>query len=280
MFPGEKFGGRVYSRPQLHFSNTGFTGANHVTFEDKVWSAATTIELASTSVQPIFKQGISLGSTIETMASVNFTELLSAANTGGLVLEGATTIVIENSTLKITNARKTWTNYAVPIPANGTVYVKTSTSGTTTTRTGDLTVSGPTGLGGRLTLVADNDIKIVNHLIYKKNPQTDPTSTDALGLIAKRNVSVQTTAPNNLNVYAHVICQTGGFGVINYNTGSARGTLTVYGGLVNQVRNAVNTNGGATGYAKNYIYDARFAKNPPPNYPVLTDELEWSNWDG
>ncbi len=280
MFPGEKFGGRVYSRPQLHFSNTGLTANNQVTFEDKVWSAAATIEKASTAVNPVFKQGIALGATIETMASVDFTDLLSRATTGGLLLEGETTIVIENTTLKITNTRKTWVNYVIPIPANGTIYVKTSTSGTTTTRTGNLTVSGPTGLGGRLTLVADNDIKIDNHIIYKKNPQTDPTSTDALGLIAKRNVSIQTTAPNNLNVYAHIICQTGGFGVINYNTGSARGTLTVYGGLVNQVRNAVNTNGGATGYAKNYIYDARFARNPPPNYPVLTDELEWSNWDG
>jgi len=82
-----------------------------------------------------------------------------------------------------------------------------------------------------------------------------------------------------LNVYAHIICQNGGFGVINYDTGSARGTLNVYGGIVNQVRNAVGQTSG-TGYLKNYIYDARFARNPPPNYPVLTDELEWRRWDG
>lgn len=280
MFPGEKFGGRVYSRPQLHFSNTGLTANNQVSFEDKVWSAATTIEKASSAVNPIFKQGLSLGASLETMASVDFADLLSKATAGGLVLEGETTIELAGSTMKVTNTRKSWANNVVAIPGNGTVYVKTSTSGTTTTRTGNLTVAGPTGLSGRLTLVAENDIKITNHVRYTSDPETNPSSSDALGLIAKRNVSVQTTAPNNLDVYAHIICQTGGFGVIDYNKGSARGTLTVYGGIVNQIRNAVNTNGGATGYAKNYIYDIRFAKNPPPNYPVLTDELEWRRWDG
>ncbi len=273
--PGENFGGRVYSKPQLHFHDKDLSTKGQVHFSDKVWSAASTIEKASNSVNPVFEQGISLGSTIETMASVDFTDLFSKATSGGLVLEGETAIVIEDTTLKITNTKKSWSNKSVAIPASGTVYVKSIASGST----GNITVSGPTGLKGRLTLVADNDIKIVNHIIYKTNPKTDPTSTDALGLIAKRNVSIQTTAPNNLNVFAHIICQNGGFGVIDYNKGSARGTLNVYGGIVNKVRNAVGQTTG-TGYLKNYIYDVRFARNPPPNYPVLTDELEWRRWDG
>jgi hypothetical protein len=270
--PGESFGGRVYAKPQLCFHDTNLTPNNQVRFFDKVWSVAQTIQKRG-NANPVFEQGITLNTTIETMASVNFTELLSAANSGGLVLEGETTIVVENTTLKITNAKKSWTNKSVPIPAKGTVYVKNSTT------SGNLTVSGPTGLKGRLTLVAENDINIVNHLIYKTNPESDPTSTDALGLIAKRNIAIQKTAPNNLNIFAHIICQNGGLGVVDHDQGSARGVLTIYGGLVNSQRRAVGTTGG-TGYKKNYIYDTRFARNPPPNYPVLTDELEWRQWDG
>ena len=283
MFPGERFDGRVYSRPQLRFEDDGLSGGlPQVRFTDKVWSVQSSIWKASSAVNPVFEQGLNLNAPRESMASVDFSALLATAKAGGLVLEGPTTISINNTTMTITNSRKGWTNQAQPIPANGVVYVKTATSGTSPT--GDLTVSAPNGLGGRLTMVSDNDIKITNHLVYKNNPTNNPSSTDALGLIAKRNMAVQTTAPKNLQIYAHIICQTGGFGVVNYTTRTGCGTLTLFGGLVNNVRNAVNQNGGGasggTGYTKNYIFDKRFSKNPPPSYPVLTDELEWTAWEG
>jgi hypothetical protein len=277
--PGENFGGRVYSRPLFHFHDSGLAEHGQVVFHDAVWSGAATIEKASSAVNPVFEKGLTLSAAMETMASVDFPTLLTTATATGLVLEGETTIVLQGTTMKVTNTRKSWSNKSVAIPANGTVYVKTVTSGTTTTRTGNITVSGPTGLQGRLTLVSDNDIKIVDHVRYKTNPQTDPTSTDALGLIAKRNVTIQTSAPDDLDIYAHIICQTGGFGVASYTSGSERGALNVYGGIVNSVRNAVGQIG-SSGYSKNYIFDVRFAKTPPPNYPVLTDELEWTRWDG
>jgi len=277
--PGERFDGRVYSKPQLHFHATGLTTVpdNQVRFLDKVWSNAATIEKQTTAVNPVFEQGITLSAPIETMASVDFSALLTSATTAGLVLQGGTTIEIDNTNMKITNTRQGWTNKVVAIPANGTVYVKTAASGSDVT--GNINVSGPNGLGSRLTLVSDNDINIVNHVRYKNNPQTDSTSTDALGLIAKHDVVIQTSAPHDVDVYAHIICQTGGFGVLNYNTGSDRGNLNVFGGLVNNIRKAVGTTSG-TGYKKNYIFDRRFARTPPPNYPVLTDELEWTRWDG
>lgn len=278
--PGERFDGRVYSKPQLHFHSTGLITTvpdNQVHFLDKVWSYASTIERQTTAVNPVFEQGITLSAPVETMASVDFSALLTSATSAGLVLQGKTTIEIDNTNMKISNTRQGWTNKVVAIPANGTVYVKTATSGTDAT--GDINVSGPNGLGSRLTLISDNDINIINHVRYKTNPQTTPTSTDALGLIAKRNVVIQPAAPNNVDVYAHIICQTGGFGVLNYNTGLDRGNLNVYGGLVNNIRKAVGTTSG-TGYKKNYVFDKRFAKTPPPNYPVLTDELEWTRWNG
>ena len=37
---------------------------------------------------------------------------------------------------------------------------------------------------------------------------------------------------------------------------------------------------GGSGYLKKYAFDKRFSKTPPPNYPKLVDELEWTEWDG
>jgi hypothetical protein len=237
------------------------------------------ISKSSAAVQPIFDQGLTLNARMETIPSVIFADLQSQA---GLVLDGPTTITVSNATLWITNTRKGWTTpRSNPIPSNGVVYVRTATSGTSPT--GDITVSAPNGLAGRLTLVSENDIKITGHIVYRNNPTNNPSSTDAMGLIARRDVSVQTTAPANLNIYAHIICQTGGFGVVNYTSRTGCGTMTVYGGIVNSVRKAVNQNGGGahgTGYAKNYIFDKRFTDNPPPCYPNVPGQLEWTSWEG
>ncbi len=277
--PGERFDGRFYSRPQLHFHNNDLATKGQARFTDKAWTAAATIEKASSAVNPIFEQGLTTSAAIDSMASVNFPSLLTKANSGGLVLNGATTIVLNGTTMKVTNSRAGWSNKTVAVPANGLVYVKTATTGTSSTKTGDLKISAPSGFNGRASFVADHDILVTDHVLYANDPQTDPGSTDAIGLIAKRNVAVQTSAPNNLEIFAHIIAQTGGFGVDSYNSGSSRGVLTVYGGIVNSIRNAVGIVGGS-GYTKNYIFDRRFATNPPPNYPTVTDELEWSEWEG
>jgi len=284
--PGERFDGRVYSRPQFHFHDQNLATKGQARFTDKAWTAAATIEKASSKVNPIFDQGLTTSAEIESMSSVDFSDMLTKASSDGLVLEGETSVTLVGSTMRITNSRAGWNNQAVSIPANGMLYVKTVTvttgtghKKTTTTYTGDVDVAAPSGLAGRLTIVADNDINIVDHVRYANNPETDPTSTDALGLIAKQNVVVETSAPNNVDIYAHIIAQLGGFGVRNYSSGYSRGMLNVYGGIVNAVRNPVGIVGGA-GYNKNYTFDKRFSTMPPPNYPKLVDELEWTNWDG
>ena len=81
-----------------------------------------------------------------------------------------------------------------------------------------------------------------------------------------------------MDIYAHIFCRDGGFGVYGYNTDSHRGDLNVYGGIANLIRNAVGQ--GSSGYWKNYIYDPRFARDPPPYYPRLTDVLTWDGWEG
>jgi len=290
MAAGESFRGRVYSKPTLRFSNVGITPYNHVHFYDRVWTVQDHIDV-DPGADPIFDQGIVYNAEIESMASVNFADLQAKAVSAGKVLEGPTTIVIDGSQMKVVNARKGWTtsnpgiitipesNKVLPTPGTQskvyfTVYVKNYS-----TTLGDITISAPNGVGNRLTLISDNDIKIAGHIKYKVDPLVDPSSTDALGLIAKRDVMVQTSAPYDASICAHIMCQNGGFGVVNYDSRAQSGKLNVVGGIVNNVRKAVGTVR-PTGYKKNYVFDTRFAKYPPPNYPVLTDELEWSEWEG
>ncbi|NLL83825.1 MAG: hypothetical protein GX230_06245 [Lentisphaerae bacterium] len=286
MVPGEEFYGRVYSKPQIRFYGTGVKESERVHFYDRVWTGASSYKVDSASAEPILDRGIIYNAAEESMIPVDFNYLQQqAANANSeLVFEGPTTIEIDGTQMRITNARKSpaWNCELVNIPNNGIVYVKTVTTGTgnnKVTHTGDLTVSGPNGLSGKLTLVAENNITVSGHIRYKKNPQNDPTSTDTLGLIANNDVAVGTTAPNNLDIYAHIIAKSGGFGVINYNQGSSRGTLTVFGGIANKIRKAVGQTT-PTGYVKKYIFDDRLIDNPPPFYPERENELEWSIWEG
>lgn len=286
--PGEKFGGRVYSRPQLRFHHNGLPYEDQVVFSEHVASGASAIRKSSTAVEPVFEQGISLDAKRETMASVSFAELESQASSGGLVLKGPTEIEIVGGQMKITNAHYGWNDKTMDLPANGVIYVKDTTTQrwagyrrgwVTETLRGTVDIKSPAGLNGRLTIASEDNINIVDHLRYNSNPRVDANSDDALGMIALDNIVVETTAPNNLDIYAHMIAVNGGFGVRNYDRGYSRGYLNVYGGIVNKIRQAVGIVGGS-GYNKNYMYDIRFRSTPPPCYPKLSDELEWTEWDG
>lgn len=273
---GEKFQGPVYSRPKFHFSNADANTYGRPEFFDRTASSASGYDLSPTNwVGPIFQKGILLNSPIESMATVDMSELRSQAT---LTLDGATTARVVNTTVYITNKQKGWNNSPQVLPNDSLIYVRNTTQGTTANKAGNLTMIGSTN-GMRLTFAADGNININGHLRLKNNPSTNPNSTDAMGLIANSNVVVQLAAPNNLDIYAHLIARLGGFGVYKHDEGDWRGLLNVYGGIVNATRNAVGTIGG-NGYSKNYIYDTRFKKTPPPRYPAVPDEFQWLGWEG
>lgn len=277
MVPGEQFCGRFYARPMLRFHDLNLDTLGQVRFFDRAWTCQPSFERVSNRVNPIFDRGLTYNAAKQTIASVDFDELRAAASSG-MVLEGPTEIVINNKTMTVTNARKGWNNKAMTVPSDGLVYVRTVTR-KSKTYYGDLRVSAPNGLGDRVTLVAERDIDVVDHVRYKNNPQTVTNSTDALGLIARRGVMVTDSAPDDLEIYAHIIAQESGFGVEGYDRGSSRGTLTVYGGIVNEIRQAVGTTS-PSGYRKNYIFDNRFTNNPPPCYPEQDNNLQWDEWGG
>lgn len=275
---GEKFYGSVYSTEQLSFSGDP-------EFFGDLQSAAATY--AGSTNACIFHNGFQLGVSNQTMQSVSFTNLYSKSN---LKLEGNTYITFATTNMLITNARMGWTNKIVNCSTDNTIYVSTATTGTSGTRPGDVYVGGT--LDGRATIICERDFLITNHVAYAVDPTTNMLSNDALGMIAKRDIVVTTSAPNNLKIHAHMMAtgqydtnstSDGSFGVENYDTRAASGNLTVVGGIVQYDRGAVGTFNSGTGalisgFNKNYTYDTRFENDPPPNYPPLSDDLIFGYW--
>jgi len=188
----------------------------------------------------------------------------------------------------VSNSQMGWNSHTSSIPEEGVIYIETGTGGGSE-KYGDVSVSGT--VDGRVTIVTDRDINITDNLTYADDSKTNSLSDDALGLISKRDIVVKPSCPNNVKIYAHMIATgnltssetDGSFGVENYSSGSPRGTLTVHGGIVQDYRGAVgtfnpSTGQTVTGYEKNYTYDTRFASNPPPEYPPLSNALQFGTW--
>ncbi|HUI08170.1 MAG TPA: hypothetical protein VL486_14310 [Verrucomicrobiae bacterium] len=293
---GEVFNGRVHADDEMYFDVTG----GGPVFQATVTSGAGTYTVNGGTISGVeFDQGFFLNTFEGSMADVDFnssssTSLKNAATSSGLVLQGNTTITFNGSSVKITNSRAGWSNHTYTPPTEGIVYIQNSNSGTTSTRAGTAYLTGGS-VNGRLTVVTESDIYVQGNITYASDPQVNPSSDDALGLISQDDVWVDTSAPDNLTIDAAIMAtgqsspsDNGSFGVINYDDSSYphlgnRGTLTVYGGIVQQVRGAVGTFNShtgqtSTGYAKNYSYDPRFINDPPPYYPVISSEVRFSQW--
>lgn len=273
------FGGPVHANSPIYLWG-------NPTFNGLVTSAAST--WGQWSAAAIFNQGFQLGVPAQSMSSINFTNTANS-NTclrllAGLVVTGATSIRLQDTNLFISNTRRGWTNvnYVTNHPGflgTGLIYV--ASAGVTG---GTVQVGGM--LDGRLTVVAESNIWITNHITYAVHPTNN--SDDALGLIARNDVVVKTNAPNNINIFAHIIaCDSraaydSGFYVENFYTRPDSGVFTVYGGIVanNYGVEGVYWGGSTfTGFSEdNWTYDTRFENNPPPFYPNVTNTYTWNNW--
>lgn len=278
---GDTFTGHVHSNTELYFSGS-----------PAFYSALTSdYGTYSGSLSGVYlADGLTLNSYQGTMADVNFnsgsSSLKSLANlvvsgTATLTFNGGTTTVkTSSSTTIFTNVTSSWAN-------GGAIYV--ANNGTSTgSKAGTIYLEGGT-VTGPLTVVSEASMYVENNITYTHNPVTTPTTTDALGLISQDNIWVDTGAPAALTIDAAMIAagtsgdgSAGSFSVINYSTRTPTGTLTVYGGIVQDVRGAVGeANGSGTitdGYAKNYSYDPRFLTKPPPDYPVISGKVNFSQW--
>jgi Tfp pilus assembly protein PilX len=282
---GEVFNGHVHANDMLYFDAT----SGGPIFHAAVTSDAGTYSIQGGSIGSIeFDQGLTLNSFQGQMADVDFSSassksLKNTASTSGLLLTGPTTITFNGGTMNIVNSAAGWgAGHSYTPSAEGIIYVaniSAASSGTVYFAGGHVT--------GRLTVASEADMTIGGAITYTTDPRTNPNSTDALGLVSKADVWVGTAAPNNLEIDAAIMATSasssssdaGSFGVINYSSGTARGTLTIYGGIVQEVRGAVGTAGGTPhGFSKNYSYDSRFLSTPPPYYPTVSNQVSFARW--
>jgi hypothetical protein len=213
---------------------------------------------------PQFNAGLTLNAGAITMPST-LTGLRTAAGSGGYMYSGDTTIVLQsNGTMLVTNSALGWASQVTTLPANGAIFVDN----------GEVRVSGT--INGQLSIGSEEDAVITSHITYADNPQVNPNSDDILGLASEQNVMIATVTPNDLIVQASILALNESIFVEGYNNGIVKGTLNVYGGLIQKRRGPVGQFNSATGtqtsgFRKSYYYDARFASMAPPFFPTTSN---------
>ena len=228
-------------------------------------------------------------------------QLLSIATANGYVYTGRTTIVLNGTTMSVTNTNPantgpTGTNVAWP--SNGVIYVSTVSTGcgvsyTPFTANADYTSDSDCGnvyISGNytqsLTIASDNDIIINGNITTTTTGAlgTAPSGSQLLGLVANDFVRVYHPVNNRSSgtscgfnasngtgslsspyIYAAILAVSHSFIVDNYDCGAQLGTLTVWGAIAQLFRGPVGTIGNS-GYTKNYNYDDRLAYSEPPYF--------------
>ncbi len=221
---------------------------------------------------PTFEEGLQLDSDRAPFPSRALDLENAASQPEGLALTGATTIVLNSDgTMNVTNNDRGWSNENMSLPDNGAMFVDN----------GDVTISGT--LNGQLSIGTSENIVVSDNVTYNTDPRVNPTSTDTLGLIAERDVVISQSAPHDIEIDASVMALGESFTVENYWQGPPKGTISVYGGIIQDERGPVgtfnpSTNSKASGYSKDYQYDPRLMASPPPFYPTTGDYVisSWS----
>ena len=181
-------------------------------------------------------------------------------------LEGDTTITLDGTTMNVINEHKygDTASHSESLPSSSAIYVTG----------GNVTVSGV--LDGQLTIGTSRDIYIAGNVTYAADPLENPNSDDILGLVAKGNVVIASTAPFNAEMYAYIVTVEGGVSVENGET-VRKGMLLTVGGATSNKVGIMGLLKGTTvisGYDEDKRYDERLAGGlNPPYFPVARDTI-------
>lgn len=167
---------------------------------------------------------------------------------------------------------------------NGVIFASGATLRLQGTVNGRYTVgaSSVTTTSGWHTTTTGGNVYLDNDIVYKTDPETDPTSTDMLGIVSEQNVLITNNTVNNsdINIDASIYCQDGGFGAENYSSRPPAGNINLLGGVQQNTRQPVgtfNSYGISSGFNKRYKYDERLLNSSPPSYPN-TGSFEIVSW--
>lgn len=290
---GEKFFGRI------HTDSTPYFTGNPV-FKDEFSTKAS--DYGGSIDQVEFKGGFTLNEqNAGDIAEVDFSGMRDFADEHdeGLLLRGATEITFDGEDILITNQDKKWNNQRITLNPEQLIYVERKGQ-----LQGTVSMNGGT-LDGRVTIVAESDIMINNHLEYRVNPLDSNAvaqaeaegikADDALGLISGDDVIISQSAPRTgITIHATIMAtgakshgmDHGSFfveGLLPGHPNDYRGFINLVGGVVQETRGGVgyfDIESGTTesGYEKNYSFDTRFTSIPPPYYPPLETKLTYVSW--
>ncbi len=273
----DEFFGPLHTNDQMHIYGSP-------KFHEEASSNAATIDYYNggpPSDNPQFLGGLTLNASRIPLPT-NTSMILNKANeSGGLKLTGNPVYIKflvdagGNRSLSVSINGGAYNTMAYP--SNGVIYVQ-----------GTAQVEGK--IKGQVTVGSNGDIRIMDNLVYNTDPRTDPTSSDLLGLVSDLNVIMWNSTANldtaDETVMAAIMALNTSWTVQNYNSGSPRGKLIVYGGIIQKKRGAVgtfNSSTGAivTGYEKAYSYDSRLMDNPPPAFPTTgqVEKVAWTEVD-
>jgi hypothetical protein len=135
---------------------------------------------------------------------------------------------------------------------------------------------------GQFTVVSEKQVYLDDDIVYQNDPRTNPSSTDILGIIAKKEILATDNTANrsDINIHATMYSIDEGFGAENYSTRPFSGNINLLGGMIQEQRQAVGTFsswGTQRGFNKRYKYDTRLMKMAPPAYPG-TGKFEIVSW--
>jgi hypothetical protein len=176
---------------------------------------------------------------------------------------------------------------------NDTVPITSVTSnGVIAVKNGDVRVKGVyhgqvtvTALKGTAASGTKGNVWIDGDIVAGNNPQTNPSSTDMLGLVAERMMYLTTTGIPRLstsvvNIQAALYAHTGVFAAENYNTIGLSGRISLYGALSMNASTATGKMSGGVlvgGFLKSLRFDSRYATSAPPSFP-RSDRLRLVAW--
>lgn len=237
----------------------------------------------SNSARPRFYGGLETG-VHQDIPSNGVSNVASAAASGGKVISGKNLVYLEfrgDSIRYRFSSTGSWTYVlASAFAPNGVIYIDNAEVRIKGTVKGQYTIAA-SGTGGN-----KGKIFLEDNIVCYNNPQTNPNSTDMLGIVAERDVVISDNTANrsDIIIQAAIYAQRGSFTAENYNTRPPSGFIYLYGGITQYTRGPVgefHQSGGqiyiVNGFSKKYRYDGRFMLSSPPAFPG-TGNLEIVSW--
>ena len=255
-------------------TNGTFNISGNPIFNGMATQSGAAIHYASSGTNnPSFNGGLTLSAPTVPLPTTTLLTNIStgASSASGLLLTGATTIVFNSDgTMAVTNTAKGWTSKSTAIPANGMVYVQNTGSSSD----GNVTVKGT--VKGQVTVAAANQVYINGGLMYNTNPNTNPASTDLLGLVSKNKITILTAStPANVEMDAVFVALNGALQVDNPSV-TGKVNMIQFGSVVQAYAGPTGSFNPSTGLLTGgwnllQAYDTRLQTMIPPGFLAAAD---------